>query len=116
MNSEIQEIFKNFTVNGKKIPVDFLRYEGKADAYVTYQQIDADNTLSADDELQNYVVFYDFDIYSKYNYIAIVKAIKSLLKSNGWRWQPTRSSGDWYEDDTGYYHITLNFSIEKGEE
>ena len=116
MNSEIEQIFNDFTVGGKKIPVNFLRYDGKAETYVTYQQIDTDNVLSADDELENYVVFYDFDVYSKYNYIAVVNAIKSLLKNNGWRWQPSRSSGDLLEDDTGYYHITLNFSIEKGED
>lgn len=29
MNSEIQKLFKDFTVNGKQIPVCFMRYEGK---------------------------------------------------------------------------------------
>lgn len=115
MNSEIQQMFANFTVDGKEIPVSFLRYNGKATTYVTYQQVEAESALSADDELQNYVVYYDFDVYSKQNYLAILDAIKSILKANGWRWQPRMSSADMYEDDTGYYHKTLNFSIEKGE-
>lgn len=112
-NTLIEQIFANFSVNGITIPVAFLRYGGKKTTYVTYQQTNATNTLSGDDELQNYVDFYDFDIYSKGNYLPIVEAIKTILKDNGFRWQPIRSSGDMYEDDTGYYHKTLSFSIER---
>ena len=112
-NILIEQIFANFTVNEVKIPVAFLRYTGKETTYVTYQQTDANDPFSGDDELQNYIDFYDFDIYSKGNYKPIVEAIKTILKDNGFRWQPTRSSGDLYEDDTGYYHKTLSFSIER---
>lgn len=112
-NKLIEQIFDNFTVNGVTIPVAFLRYDGKNITYVTYQQTDAGDPFSSDDELQNYMDFYDFDIYSKGNYIPIVEAIKTILKDNGFRWQPARSSGDLYEADTGYYHKTLSFSIER---
>lgn len=112
-NTLIQQIFSNFTVNGVTIPVAFLRYSGKSTTYVTYQQAFANDPFSSDDELQNYVDFYDFDIYSKGNYIPIVEAIKLKLKDNGFRWQPNNSSGDLYDDDTGYYHKTLSFSIER---
>lgn len=112
-NALIEQLFADFVVNGKTIPVQFLRYTGKATTYVTYQQTYSNDPFSGDDELQNYVDFYDFDIYSKGNYIPIIEAIKTTLKDNGFRWQPTRSSGDLYEDDTGYYHKTLSFSIER---
>lgn len=112
-NTLIEQIFANFTVGEDTIPVAFLRYDGNETTYVTYQQTDASDSFSGDDELQNYVDFYDFDIYSKGNYIPIVEAIKTILKDNGFRWQPGRSSGDMYEDDTGYYHKTLSFSIER---
>lgn len=115
MNKEIEKIFANFTVDGKKVPVSFLRYEGRETTYITYQQIDADTDFSAEDDLEAYVTYYDFDIYSKQNYLAIEEAVKSSLKANGWRFQPGKSSGDLYEDETGYYHKTLNFSKEKGE-
>lgn len=108
MNELIEQIFNNFIV-----PVSFLRYDGNATAYVTYQQTDIDNTLSADDDLVNYADYYDFDIYSKGNYFKIIEGVKQILEDNGFRWQPTRSSGDLYEDDTGYYHKTLCFSIER---
>ncbi len=108
MNELIERIFSNFIV-----PVSFLRYDGNATAYVTYQQTDIDNTLSADDALINYVDYYDFDIYSKGNYFPIIEGVKNILTDNGFRWMPTRSSGDLYEDDTGYYHKTLCFAIER---
>lgn len=112
-NTLIEQIFANFTVDGITIPVAFLRYEGKQTTYVTYQQAFSNDAFSGDDELQNYLDFYDFDIYSKGNYIPIVEAIKTILKDNGFRWQPANSSGDLYEPDTGYYHKTLSFSIER---
>lgn len=108
MNELIESIFNNFIV-----PVSFLRYDGSATAYVTYQQTDIDNTLGADDSLINYVEYYDFDIYSKGNYFPIVESVKQTLIDNGFTWQPTRDSGDMYEDDTGYYHKTLCFAIER---
>lgn len=108
MNELIETILNNFIV-----PVAFLRYDGSATAYVTYQQTDADNTLSGDDTLLNYVDYYDFDIYSKGNYFSIVEGLKTILTDNGFMWIPSRSSGDFYEDDTGYYHKTLCFAIER---
>jgi len=112
-NGLIEQIFTGFTVGEVEIPVKFLRYNGNAETYITYQQTDSQNPLSGDDELLNYIDFYDFDIYSKGNYIPIVEEVKTLLESNGFRWQPNRSSSDMFEDDTGYYHKTLSFSIER---
>lgn len=113
MNELIETIFKDFQVGGVSIPVVFLRYDGHGTSYVVYMQTDADNAFSADDALENYVDYYDFDIYSKGNYTNIVEQVKTILEDNGFRWQPARSSGDMFEDDTGYYHKTLSFSIER---
>jgi hypothetical protein len=113
VNELIESIFTDFKVDGKSVPVSFLVYNGKATTYVTYQQILADDALGADDNLIAYVDYYDFDIYSKSNYMGIVEAIKSKLTDNGFTWQPIKSSGDFYEADTGYYHKTLNFAIER---
>lgn len=115
MNEVIENIFKDFKVDGKNIPVAFLRYNGKSTTYVTYQEVDADNSFSGDDELLGYVTYYDFDIYSKGNYLKVMESVKRLMKDNGWRWQPSLSSQDMFEDDTGYYHKTLNFAIEREE-
>ena len=108
MNELIESILANFSV-----PVAFCFYNGDATAYVTYQQVDAYNSLSADNELINYVDCYDFDIYCKGNYFTIIEELKTVLTANGFVWQPSRSSGDMYETDTKYYHKTLCFAIER---
>ena len=115
MNELIESILANFTVDKQVIPVSFMFYEGHGEPYVIYMQQDADGSLSADDELQGYVDYYDFDVYSKGNYFAIIESLKAILKANGFIWQPSRSSMDMYETDTGYYHKTLNFAYLKEE-
>lgn len=116
MNNQIQTIFADFEVDGVKIPVNFLRYKGHGEPYITYQEIQLENSFEADDELQNYVSYYDFDIYSKGNYLKIMESVKKILKQNNWIWQPSMTSQDLYEDDTGYFHKTLCFAYIRSEE
>ena len=113
MNSLIEKIFENFKVNNTSIPVSFLRYDGKNETYITYQEIDTNSVLSGDNEIIGFVDYYDFDIYSKSNYFDIVREVKKIMKANGFMWQPSMSSSDIYKDDTGYYHKTLCFAIER---
>lgn len=115
MNELIESIFRDFTVDGVSVPVKFLRYIGHGEPYVTYMNIDADNSFSGDDELLGYVDYYDFDVYSKGNYTKIIDEIKRLLKENGFIFQPSRTSADMFEVETGYYHKTLNFAYLKEE-
>lgn len=111
MNELIERIFSGFTVDGVEIPVKFLFYFGHGEPYITYQQTDADASLSGDDRLIGYADFYDFDIYSKGNYFPIIERVKKLLSEHEFVWQPSRTSGDMYEPDTKYYHKTLCFAI-----
>lgn len=110
MYEELKVLFDNFTVNGVKIPVALIYYDGHGEPYVTYKQYDNDNSYSSDDEISGYVTYYDFDVYSKGNFLPIVKAIKSTLKQAGWTWQTRRDSPDMYEADTGYFHKTICFA------
>jgi len=116
MNALIEQALANFIVDGKEIPVSFLFYEGHDDAYIVYMQQDMNNSLTGDDDLIGYVSYYDFDVYSKGNYTNIISMLKLKLKEVGFVWQPSRSSIDMYETDTGYYHKTLNFAIFKNAE
>lgn len=116
MNELIQTIFRNFTVSGKRVPVAYMFYQGHGEPFVTYMQTDADSSYSGDDDLIGYVDYYDFDVYSKGNYTEIIEAIKQLLKANGFVWQPSRTSPDMYETETGYYHKTLCFAIYREED
>lgn len=111
MNELIETLLKDFTVDGVSVPVSFLYYEGHGEPYITYMQTDADSSYSGDDELLGYADYYDVDIYSKGDYTNIVKSVKALLKANDFVWQPSRTSPDMYETDTGYYHKTLCFAI-----
>lgn len=111
MNELIETLFKDFTVDGVSVPVSFLYYDGHGEPYITYMQTDADSSYSGDDELLGYADYYDVDIYSKGDYTNIVKSVKALLKANDFVWQPSRTSLDMYETDTGYYHKTLCFAI-----
>lgn len=115
MNELIERILADFSVGGVEIPVSFMYYEGHGEPYVVYMQQDADKSLSGDDELIGYVDYYDFDVYAKGNYLAIIEELKTILKENGFIWQPSRSSQDMYETDTKYYHKTLNFAYLKEE-
>ena len=89
--------------------------DGKSTTYITYMYYDSNNSYSGDNELLGWVDYYDFDIYSKGNYLNIIESVKSVMKQNGFMFQPSRSSADMYEDDTGYYHRTLSFAIERQE-
>lgn len=115
MNELIERIFANFVVDKVSIPVAYMFYEGHGEPYVVWMQQDADGSLSADDKLVGYVDYYDFDVYSTGNYLAIVESVKELLEENGFIWQPSRSSQDFYEIETQYYHKTLNFAYLKEE-
>ena len=115
MNELIESIFQDFAVDGVNIPVSFLRYEGHGEPYVVYMQQDADSSYAGDDDLLGYVEYYDFDVYAKGNYFKIIESLKALLKANDFVFQPSRSSADMYETDTGFYHKTLNFAIYKEE-
>jgi hypothetical protein len=110
MNEEIETIFANFKVNNINIPVNFLDYNGNKNTYIVYMETDKDNSYSGDNEILGFVDYYDFDIYSKGNYLEVVREVKRLLKENGWTWQPSRDSEDMYETDTGFYHKTLCFA------
>jgi len=115
MNELIESIFANFTVDGVQIPVSYMFYEGHGEPYIVYMQQDANNSLSGDDELLGYADYYDFDVYSKGNFINIIESVKQILRANNFRWQPLRTSPDMYEVDTGYYHKTLSFAILRSE-
>lgn len=113
MNESIIDLFKGFTVGGKSIPVAFAYYDGHGESYVVFSREDDDNMLAADDSLQAWVTYYDFDIYAKADYVALADAVRDKLEGAGWTWQPSRSQWDMYETDTGYYHVTLNFARER---
>ena len=110
MNEEIERIFNGFTVDGTEISVNFMFYDGDDDAWIIYSNADNYHSYSGDDELLGYVTYYDFEIYSKGNFLNIITAVKALLKENGWSFQPALSSQEDYDRDTRVYSKTLCFA------
>lgn len=113
MNEIIEAAFNGFTVDNVEIPVKYLHYMGHGEPYVTYTPTGNGNVFSADDQIQNYITYYDFDIYSKRNFYAIAEAIKAIMQANNFSYVPSQDSPEMYETDTGYYHKTLCFAIER---
>ena len=108
---EIEELFKDFTVDGEKIPVARVKYTGSAEKYVVYTEIDHSAGYFADGTDNEAVATYDFDVYVHGgSFSAIAKAVKKKLKTAGYVWQG--DSPDMYEDDTGYIHKTVTFAKE----
>lgn len=101
-NEEIETTLKDLGV-----PVSFMFYDGDATTYVTYMQLDKDNALAGDDEVLGCVQYYDFDVYSKGNYLNVISNLIDLMQAAGWTYQPSRDSPDLYERDTKYYHKTI---------
>lgn len=111
MNEEIELLLSTFTVDEQPIAFEYMQYIAKnGEPYIVYYQYDKDNSYSANDDIEGYVVYYDFDIYSKGNYLKIADELRKLLKANEWTYQPRRESPDLYEPDTGYFHKTLCFA------
>ena len=95
------------TLQSLGVPVAFMHYQGDADTYVTYMQLDKDNALAGDDTILGCVQYYDFDIYSKGNYLNVINDLIDLMVAAGWTYQPSRDSTDMYETDTKFYHKTI---------
>ena len=112
MNEELKSIFgEAMAVGGSSVPTAHIKYKGKETTYVVWTIIGDEPTLSADDEPIYSKATVDVDIYSKGNYLNVLKEVKTLMKTNEWIW--TGDSPEMYEDDTGLYHITATFEKER---
>ena len=110
MNTEIETIFSDFKIDDVEIPVNFMFYDGDADSWIIYQNVDNYHSYSGDDDLLGYVTYYDFVVCSKVNYTKIIQAVISLMEANGWSFQPSKSSRESYDRDTRVFSKTLCFA------
>lgn len=98
------------TSTGVEIPVKFMFYKGDKDTYITFQEVSKFPKLMADDECEYSAPRYDIDIYSKGNYIEILKEVKQRLINAGFTW--VEDIEDMYEPDTKFFHKVTTFEIE----
>ena len=111
MNEYILKLLQPLEAAG--IPVRLLYYEGHGETYVTFMQTDADESLTGDDHLIGYADYYDIDVYTQGNLNKLVNQIKELMVEGDFVWQVARTSQDFYDPTTKYYHKTLCFAIER---
>lgn len=91
------------------LPVSLRVYNGSQSTYITYFEVVGVPALHADDELTNKQVTIQVDVWSKGNFISVVKEVESRMKEAGFRWS---SSQDFYEDDTKFYHYALTYNYQ----
>lgn len=110
MNEKIFDLMSSLTVDGEEIPVAWLKYKGKSTKYIVFSDLGETPASHSDDDCDYSIKQFDFDIYSKGNYLNILKEVKKRLKEHGFTW--VEDSPTMYEEDTGLYHITTTFEIE----
>lgn len=111
INSVIEKAFQNFTVNQKHIPIAFLNYTGKSDAYLTYYTWQEHAGDFYDDQYHAEISYGTVSIFSTGNFKEILRQVKQKLKENGFTW--TDNGPETFERDTGYYHVPVNFFYSK---
>ncbi len=107
INPIIEKIFKDFKVGEMIIPIAFQKYSGKSNAYLTYYTWSEKPDNFYDDEYHAEITYGTIDIFSTGNYKKILTEVKKKLRQNGLTW--TDNGGEDFEDDTGYYHVPVNF-------
>ena len=78
-----------------------LFFRGKAGTYITYQLVSSEDMAAADDETHGTEYTYRVDIYSKRDYIALLRRVKQALKAAGF--YGLVIDPEVYERDTGFY-------------
>lgn len=110
-NSRILRLLGDVTVYGDPIPVVQGFFHGHDPDYITFELAGTAEPFYVDDGMVAWRNFYDVDIYSKVHLNEIAVQVVDLLEADEFEWQPSRSSGDLYEEDTDYHHKTLCFAI-----
>jgi len=89
------------------VPVERLRFTGSSDTYITFQKLNSRGDWYMDDDESTCEHYYGADLYSKKNYNALLKDMRSSLKKAGF--YNISIGAEMYEHDTGFYHISLDF-------
>ena len=110
MNKLIFDIMSSFAVDGVEIPVEWLKYKGSSTTYIVFSDLGETPASHSDDECGYSTIQFDFDIYTKGNYLNILKEVKKRLKENGFSW--VEDSPTMFEEDTGLYHKTTTWEKE----
>lgn len=89
------------------IPVERLRLKGKPDRFITFQRILSRDTDFSDNDAGAKEHLFRAHIYSKTDYINLLEQLEDELKSA--EFYGISVKAEIYEDDTGYYHVPVEF-------
>lgn len=95
------------TLEGLGYPVERLKYDDKAKTYITYQLVVGRDVHFSDDENGAEEFTYRVDIYSRGDYIALMRSAKRALKEAGF--YGITFDPEVFEENTGYYHVPVEF-------
>lgn len=110
INPIIEKSFEHFEVDGMNIPIEFKKYSGNASTYLTYYTYLVKPESFADDQAIINGTYATIDIFSKGNFKKIKKEVKKILKEKGFTWISDEAED--YEENTGLFHVPVNFFIE----
>lgn len=85
--------------------VERLVFRGKAETFITYQLVLVQDNDPADDEMQGTEYTYRVDLYSKVDYISVLRRTKQALQAAGF--YGIVIDPEVYEMDTKYYHVPI---------
>ena len=102
----VDSLLKN-TLDGLGVPVERLKYGGKADCFIVYQLVVGRETYFSDDENGATEYTYQAHIYSKTDFFDLLSRMIQAIKAAGF--YGVTIDPEVYEQDTGYYHVPVEF-------
>jgi len=107
----LKNIFTDFKVDDEEVPVEYIKYKGSKKTYITYTFIGDGDFKYADNKELGCFSSVDIDIYSDKDYLAIEDKVVEIMENN--EFIRNDRSPDMYEEDTGLFHITIEFKKER---
>ena len=104
MNETVDSLLKT-TLDSLGFPCERLLCSTQADTYLTFQLVTGQETGFADDDTDMTQYTYMVHIFSKSDYISLIRQLKKSLKAAGFF--NILIGAEMYEQDTGYYHIPI---------
>lgn len=91
------------------VPVAQANYNQTADTYIVFLEYNQASRMNADDEELISKHFYQVDIFSKGNYLQLVKDVKDRMKKAGFG---RMFESETYDEDMRMYRKILRFNYE----
>ena len=104
MIDEVDALLKS-TLSALCPHVARLVFHGKAATYITYQLVLSQDRDAAEDAMQATEYTYRVDIYSKRDYMALLRRTKRALQAAGFF--GIVIDPEVFENDTGFYHVPI---------